>query len=260
SVIWLERTGRGFFSAEGKLLRLIGMAVDITERKRAEDTLRESAERLVQGQEQERTRIARELHDDISQSLFVLVARLQEMRKTPPASQAELGARIDALINDAVEISGNVRSLSHRLHTSKIDYLGIITAMANFCNEYATHHGVEIQFSHEGVRSDTPPEVSLCLFRVLQEALQNAVKHSGVRQFEVRLSGTAGEIYLRISDAGVGFDLETALNNPGLGLISMRERLRMVEGAFSVTSKPNGGTTIHAQVPLFSKLECGASG
>lgn len=259
-ILWTEDSASVIRGPNGEAKYFVVEAVDVTERKLAAEALSGLNRRLVQGQEQERTRIARELHDDISQSLTVLIIRLQEMRKTALVSPTELAARIDALINHAAEISGNVRSLSHGLHTSKIEYLGIVKAMASYCKEYAAHHSVEIRFSHDGVRSDTPAEISLCLFRVLQEALQNAVKYSGVRDFEVRLSGTTGEIALRVSDAGVGFDPEAAMKQPGLGLISMRERLRMVEGTFSITSKPDEGTTVHAHAPLISKLKAGTSG
>ena len=108
---------------------------------------------------------------------------------------------------------------------------------------------MEIDFSHEGVPRNAPKEISLCLFRLLQEALQNAVKHSGVRFFTVNLNGTAGEVQLTVSDLGVGFDPDDAINRRGLGLISMRERIQLVKGELSITSQPSGGTMVFARVP-----------
>jgi signal transduction histidine kinase len=233
--------------------------VDVTQQKLADEALSSVNRKLIEGQEQERSRIARELHDDISQRLAVLTIRLQEM-KNALAGSVELRANIETIINEAKETSVSIRSLSHRLHSSQVEYLGIVTAMTSFCREYAAHHNVEIKFSNEGVPSGIPAEISLSMVRVLQESLQNAVKHSGARNFEVRLSGTADEIALKVSDAGIGFDPQAEMNHRGLGLISMRERLSLVEGSFSVVSSPDQGTTIHARVPLVTRRKAAASG
>jgi len=125
-----------------------------------------------------------------------------------------------------------------------------VAAARTFCKELSEQHKVEIEFNHFGVFDDLPKEVSLCLFRVLQEALQNAVKHSGERHFRVELKGISGEIQLIVNDMGAGFDQDDAMNRNGLGLISMRERLQLVSGEFSIKSKPGTGTTISARVPL----------
>jgi len=125
-----------------------------------------------------------------------------------------------------------------------------VAAAKSFCKELSEQQKVEIDFSHTDIPRSVPKEISLCLFRVLQETLQNGVKHSGVRHFKVGLCGTEGEIQLTVSDLGVGFDPQEAINRRGLGLVSMRERLQLVNGEFSVKSQPGGGTTIHARVPF----------
>jgi len=147
------------------------------------------------------------------------------------------------------EIAKDVQARSHRLHSSKLEYLGLVSAANSFCKDLSDQQKVEVDFSHSGMPRNLPKEISLCLFRVLQESLQNAVKHSGVRHFRVELRGTAEEILLVVSDLGIGFDQQDAMNRRGLGLISMRERLQLVSGEFSIKSESGQGTTIYARVP-----------
>lgn len=155
------------------------------------------------------------------------------------------------LHRDIREISGDLQSLSHRLHSSKLEYLGAVAAMKGWCREFGGHHRTEIVF-RDNVHSPVPPEVGLCLFRVLQEALQNATKHSGVKHVEVTLNENANELHLAVRDYGKGFNVDTAKQASGLGLTSMQERVRTVSGTLSIESKPMGGTTIQVSVPLKS--------
>jgi len=148
------------------------------------------------------------------------------------------------------EIAADIQSLSHELHSAKLQYLGITVAVRGFCREFGDQQRVEIDFQTHDLPNPVPPDISLCLFRVLQEALHNSVKHSGVRHFEVRLWGTSDVIHLTVSDSGAGFDLEKAKISRGLGLLSMEERLKLLEGTLSIESQPKRGTTIHACVPL----------
>jgi signal transduction histidine kinase len=143
-----------------------------------------------------------------------------------------------------------ISRLSHRLHSSKLEYLGIVAAARSFCKELSEQQDVEIDFDHTEMPQSVSREISLCLFRVLQETLQNAVKHSGVRRFTVKLQGADGEVHLTVSDPGVGFDPQDAIKRRGLGLVSMRERVQLVKGEISIKSRPGGGTTIYARVPL----------
>jgi signal transduction histidine kinase len=150
--------------------------------------------------------------------------------------------------------------LSHRLHSSKLEYLGLAAAAGGFCREFSQRHNIEVDFRHDNIPRNLSRDISLCLFRVLQEALQNAVKYSGVRRFEASLEGGSNEIHLTVRDSGVGFDPESSLLRHGLGLISMTERLKLVDGHLSINSKPQYGTTIHARVPLNGKVKSAAAG
>jgi signal transduction histidine kinase len=156
------------------------------------------------------------------------------------------------------DIAKDVQALSHRLHSSKLEYLGLTAAARSFCKELSDQAKVEVQFSHSAVPSTLSKEVSLCLFRVLQEALQNAMKHSGVRLFYVNLRGAPDGVELSVSDDGRGFDERGLLSRQGLGVISMRERLQMVHGVLDIRTHPGAGTTISARVPLQAELRAKA--
>lgn len=249
-VVWLEWTGRGFFDAQGKVVRLIGMAADVTERKLAEEALSSVGGRLIEAQDEERRRIARELHDDVSQKLVMLESGLQELAGMATESPIQLRTRIESLLKSTSEMSEDVHGLSHRLHTSKLELLGLVPTMRGFCREFAGQRNVEIDFVDSDVPNELPPQISLTLFRILQEGLSNAVRHSGVRRFEGRLERVADQLLLTIRDSGVGFDPPMAMHNQGLGLISMRERVNLVKGTLSIVSKPGGGTQIVVRVPL----------
>jgi len=252
SVIWLEESGRGFFDAQGKMLRAIGMGVDVSDRKHAEEAILGIGRKLIEAHEQERTRIGRDLHDDIVQRLVLLTMELGGVQQDVPESVSELRTRIGTLQDEATHITNDVQILSHELHSSKVRYLGIVVATANFCKEFGKRQKVEVDFQSHDVPTALATELSLSLFRVLQEALRNATKHSGVKRFEVRLWGSTGEIHLTVSDLGAGFDAEAAMKNTGLGLTSMQERLRLVGGELAINSQPKGGTTIHARVQFNS--------
>jgi PAS domain S-box-containing protein len=222
--------------------------VDITERKLAEAALADMSRKLLDAQEKERNRIGRELHDDINQRLALLAIELEQLQDNP----SEVRSRVQELLKQATEISNDVQALSHELHSSKLEYLGAVGGMRGWCREFGEHQGIQIEFKSTEVQTSVASEVGLCLFRVLQEALHNAAKHSGVRRIEVQLREDSGEIHLVISDLGRGFELETAMQGRGLGLASMQERVRLVNGTIKIQSKPMGGTTVHVRVPLGS--------
>ena len=251
SVVWLEKSALAFFDEQGKVLRMIGMVADITQRKLAEEALAGVGRRLIDAQEQERTRIARELHDDFAQRLALVAVELDQLRQELP-NPPEIRSRMGALQRQTSAIATDIQTLSHELHSAKLEYLGIAAAMRGFCKEFGKQQNAEIDFRTHDLPSPLSPDISLCLFRVLQEALHNSAKHSGVRHVEVQLSGTSDEIHLMVNDSGVGFDREAVKERGGLGLISMEERLKLLKGTFSVESEPEGGTTIHARVPLSS--------
>ncbi len=224
--------------------------IDITDRKLAEAALANVSRKLIEAQEQERARIGRELHDDIGQRLALLTAQLQQLQENPILAP-EVRSRVGEFEKQISEIASDIQLLSHELHSAKLQYLGIVGAVKGFCREFSEQQRVEVDFQAEALPA-LSPDISLCLFRVLQEALHNSAKHSGVRHFEVRLWGTADEIHLTVKDSGVGFDREQAKMSQGLGLVSMEERLKLVNGTLTIATQPNGGATIHALVPLQS--------
>jgi PAS domain S-box-containing protein len=249
SVIWVERHSRAYFDDDGRMLRTVGMVADITQRKLAEEALSSVSRRLIEAQEGERARIARELHDDIGQRLAILAVTLDEVKLLTSKSREELGSGIDALQRQTSEISSAIHALSHELHSAKLELLGAVVAMRGFCAELSGQQKVEVDFSHKDVPQRVAPEIALCLFRVMQEALHNAVRHSGVRQFAVRLEGTSHALRLTVRDEGVGFDAGTTASR-GLGLTSMKERLKLVGGTLSIQSHLKQGSTIVASVPF----------
>jgi PAS domain S-box-containing protein len=247
---WIFDIGVPRFNRNASFAGYIGSCVDITDRKLAEESLTTIGRRLIQAQEEERSRIARELHDDINQRISLLAIDLGQWEQNGFDSLEEVKSQIHSVRERISQLGRDVQAISHRLHSSKLEYLGLIAAARSFCRELSEQQQVEIHFSHKDLPSTVPKDASLCLFRVLQESLQNALKYSGVRYFEVELTGTAEHIHLTVNDSGVGFDPEVALTGTGLGLISMQERVHLVKGNFSINSRPLRGTTIEARVPV----------
>ena len=228
----------------------LSVIADVTERKMAEQALAGLSGRLIEAQEAERMRIARELHDDINQRLAIVAVNLRTLKEELPATEVTMGHRLEEVFARVCNLGDDVQALSHRLHSSKLEYLGLEAAANGLCKEFSEREDVNIDFRCDKVPKTIPYEVSLCLFRVLQEALHNAVKYSGVHEFGVSFKGEGNEIKLRVRDSGVGFDLNATHNGHGLGLTSMKERLRLVNGQLSIDTKPQVGTTIIARVPL----------
>jgi PAS domain S-box-containing protein len=248
-VIWVEKTGRGHFNEQGQILRIVGMVADITERKLGEAALADVSRRLIEAQVQERTRIARELHDDIGQRLSLLAIELDQLQQDT-SQLPDLRRRMGELHSQAAELATDLQALSHELHSARLDYLSPVVAMSGLCREIAQQTKVEIEFRNQDLPSPLPPDISLCLFRVLQEALRNSVKHSGAQHIDVGLYGTPDEVHLAVSDSGRGFDREATKGGRGLGLVSMEERLKILKGTLSIDSQPSRGTAIRASVPL----------
>ena len=251
-ILWGSVNGIPILNADGTLRGYRGSCTDITERKRADEALSGMSRKLIEAHEQERTRIGRDLHDDIVQQLAMLAIELEGAQKEVPHSATELGRRIGDLRSQTTQITNDVQLLSHELHSSKLEYLGVVGAIKSFCQEFGEHQRLEIDFQSHDIPAAFPTDLSISLFRVVQEALRNATKHSGVRHFEVRLWGATDEVHLTIKDSGAGFDREAAKKSRGLGLISMEERLKLLKGTLSIESQPTRGTTIHARVPLSS--------
>jgi PAS domain S-box-containing protein len=246
---WVLDIGVPRLNNKGSFVGYIGSCIDFTDRKLAETALASVSRRMIEAQEQERTRIARELHDDVGQRLALFSINLSQLQQGPTNS-AEIRRRAEGLRNQISDIATDIQGLSHRLHSSKLEYLGLATAMRGFCQEFGEQQKVEIDFESYDLPSALSPDISLCLFRVLQEALHNSAKYSGVRHFTVRSWATANEVQLTVSDLGSGFDTDLAKTGRGLGLISMDERLKILRGTLSIQSQPKRGTTVHALVPL----------
>ena len=246
---WILDSGVPRFDPNGTFEGYMGSCLDLTERKLAEEALSSVSRRLIEAQEEERTRIARELHDDISQQIALLAIELDHPKEFS-GLDPEAQRYIDDVLNRIYYVGSQVQAISHRLHSSKLQYLGLLAACKSFCTELADQHKVKIDFAGADVPNSISPEISICLFRILQEGLTNAVKYSGVRHFQVKLLGTAEEIGLNVRDSGKGFDVEAALSKNGIGLISMRERAALAQGTISIQSDPAYGTQIDVRVPL----------
>ncbi len=231
--------------ATGTIVGFSKIARNLSEQKRAEQALAEMTRKLIEAQEQERSRIGRELHDDINQRLAMLALEVEDLQSDP----SEIQSRARELRRHMAEVSNDVQALSHELHSSKLEYLGAVAGIKSWCKEFSERQKIEVDFRSD-VHSVLPREIGLTLFRVLQEALHNVVKHSGVKHVEVQLREESGEIHAVVSDLGRGFDLNSAQQAKGLGLTSMRERVRLVNGKIAIHSEPITGTNIHVRIPL----------
>jgi len=255
STRWARWEVRPWRKPDGTVGGILVFAEDISQRKQMEEALSGMSRKLIESQEQERSRIGRELHDDVNQRLALLAIELEQLKENP----SHVKVRVEKLQKRVDDISKDVQALAHDLHSSKLEYLGFIRGMKSWCKEFSARQGLQIDFK-SNVRSVVPLNLGLPLFRVLQEALYNACKYSGVKRIEVQLREESGEIHLIVADNGKGFDLETALQEKGLGLTSMRERVRLVDGTITIDSKPMGGTTVHVRVPIESERESELAG
>jgi len=246
---WIVSTGTPRYHGDGSFAGYIGSAIDVTERRLAAEALATIHQRLIDAHEEERSHIARELHDDISQRLVLLTISLDALARTSAAPAPDGRQKIEDARNEVMNLARDVQALSHRLHPAHLEYLGITKAAATLCREISSLRALEIRFTAENVPDNLSKGIAVCLYRVLQEALQNAIKHSGVGTMDVSLRGGVNQIELTVRDCGAGFDVSTSRGN-GLGLTSMKERVRAVRGQLAILSEPQRGTTIHATVPL----------
>ena len=247
---WLVDIGVPRFESDGTFLGYIGSCIDITDRKTSEESLHALTGRLISAQEEERARIARELHDDFSQRLALLGIGLGQLWKKLPPDEAEQRESVLEMLRETKEMSSDMHSLSHQLHSSKLEHVGLVPALHGLCREISEKYKIEVRFTGDEYPMDVPKDVALCLFRVTQEALGNVVRHSGAREAQVQFHWNTDGISLRISDQGRGFDPLTRNPAAGIGLIGMTERLRLVGGRLLVESEADCGTDILAEVPV----------
>jgi signal transduction histidine kinase len=237
--LWLQRAGR----------RRAERALRVSEARR-----HDLAMRLIASQELERQRIARELHDDLSQKVALLAISLDlAAAQVEQAATQEMRASLQRLARQTEEIAAEIHNLSYALHPSKLQILGLASAMRSLCRGLERQLDVRVDFVHDSLPDTIDPDVSLCLYRVAQEALRNVVRHSHAREAQVRLASNAECIFLYIADSGIGFDPRVA-ERAGLGLVSMRERVDLLSGQLAVHASPGGGTRIGVRMPLASPM------
>jgi signal transduction histidine kinase len=250
--VW-ERTKRIWISGLLIILALSLLATYLhhsrAELRKSRDAQVRLSDHLVKAQEKERSRVASELHDDFSQRLALLAFGLQNTVETFPDSPDALKQTLDEFRQSVCELGDDLHSLSHRLHSSTLDTLGLVAGLSSLCREFGARQGIEVDFASEDIPRTVRPEVSLCLFRIVQEGLQNMKKHSGAKKARVSLRNFGGKLFLSLYDEGIGFDANTP-EKPGLGILSMQGRARLLSGEFEIHSKPGEGTRIEVWVPL----------
>ncbi|MGA9999424.1 MAG: histidine kinase [Candidatus Acidiferrales bacterium] len=218
--------------------------------KLAKEKERHLSGQLIHAEEQERRRIASELHDDFSQRLALLSLGLENVKEATPASLGQVHSQLHDLVKSTSEFSADLHTLSHRLHSSTLESLGLVPAVAALCKEFSANQGICVAFTADGIPRSVRPDTALCVFRIVQEGLRNLKKHSGAKEAKVALRMEHDRLKVFVCDEGRGFDLSGLRRNEGLGVRSMEERARALGGDFEIRSKPGKGTTLKAWVPL----------
>lgn len=248
TIRWIRARGR-YYNGDHSL-RMLGIATDITDLRAGEEALEQLSGRLIEAQEEERLRIAREIHDDYNQRLALLSIDLEGLaRSLSPLSQDAVSV-VQQLRDNIDELAADLHGLSHSLHSSTLENLGLVAGIRTFCDEFADQQKMRIQFTHENVPDETSPDTSLCIFRIVQESLRNVKRHSGADQAEVRLESVNDAFHVSVFDHGRGFDPETRSSKCGIGLRSMEERLRLLGGSVRICSHEGEGTRLEAWLPL----------
>lgn len=247
---WVFDLGVPRFNPDRSIAGYIGSCIDVTDRKMAEEALAGLTGRLIETQEEERRRIAREIHDDYNQRLAVLANELEDLAHSLGDSVAEAGPRLHNLWTSVSELGVDLHSLSHRLHSSTLETLGLVAGVRAFCEEFGELQQIEVEFTHENIPWVISTDVSLCLFRIAQEALRNVKRHSGASRAEVHVEFLGGRLHLSVGDQGRGFNPSNRSEREGIGIRSMEERLHFFGGQLEIHSQPMAGTRIDAWVPF----------
>ena len=247
SLVWLEDSGTASFDGKGSLTRVIGMTADVTEARQSERALRELSGRLINSQEEERRRVGRELHDSIGQHLALLAIRAQRIDSGESEAEGTAKADIHELHRKIKEIATKVSELSHQLHSSELEFLGLAIATERVCREFAKQYGIDIDYQVKTVPR-LESRVALCFYRIIQECLRNIGKHSKAKRVSLELVGKPNRLQLTVSDDGIGFDPNSAQQGTGLGLASMRERINLIGGSLLIRSAPGKGTRVTASL------------
>jgi PAS domain S-box-containing protein len=248
TIRWIEDHGALLHDQRGQVNFATGIAKDITDQKQNEEMLRRLSARLITAQEAERSRIARELHDHVNQTLALLSVELEQFGRVPSSSPARPDA-MQAMQQRLKALSSDIHAMSHRLHPSKLKHLGLVSAMRALCRDME-ESGLHVHFADRDIPRTLPEDVALTLYRVAQEGLQNVRKHGGTDSVDLDLTRQSAVVTLLIRDRGKGFDPSLLECSDGLGLVSMTERVGCVGGTLAIRSAPGAGTEIEACVPI----------
>ena len=261
---WFEHACQPVMDHRGEFVGIRASNRDVTARKLAEEAVRESeralrqsetdlrrlAGRLITSQEEERSRLARELHDDLTQRLAVVAIDMGRLEQDATGQPESVPEKLRDMKNQVVRVSEDVHSISRQLHPSILDDLGLAQAVGSECERFSSREGIDVAFTEENVPNNIPRDISLSLYRIVQEGLRNIAKHACATHTSVSLKGGHDALVLTIQDNGIGFDREEARGKAGLGLASMRERAALIHGDFGITSTPGQGTRIEVYVPM----------
>jgi PAS domain S-box-containing protein len=257
SVRWFLCRGITVEWANGMPTRVTGTDTDVTERKRAEHELRESGERvrvlagrLITAQEEERRRIARDLHDDLNQKMAALSIEISSLRLQLPPSAEGVSEKLDLLQSRTSRLVEDIRELSHEIHPAAFEHTGLVPALTSMAAQLKRLEDVDVQLDLPGTPPEIPPNVAICIYRVAQESIRNVVRHSGIRCVHVALITDLCSVTLEVRDSGRGFDVHRARANGGLGLISIEERVRLLDGSVELESRPGAGTVLRVGIPF----------
>jgi signal transduction histidine kinase len=234
---------------------LMFLSAVMAEARRAQESLRSISSSLIAAQEHERHRIARELHDDYNQRLAMLAIDLERLAACNGDASGEASQHLRQLSDRASELGADLHSLSHSLHSSTLESLGLVEGVKAFCEEFAEQQSVQIDFSHQNIPRGIPEDAALCLFRIAQEGLRNFKRHSGADRAEVRLEWSGERLHLTVFDRGKGFDTKNPSADSGIGIRSMQERLRVLGGQLEIESRPMEGVRIDAWLPYNAARE-----
>jgi signal transduction histidine kinase len=225
------------------------LKIRVLQSRQAEQEIKALSERLMNAQEEERARLARELHDDLSQQVAALSIGMSNLKRQIPQQQMEVREQSDRIQQKLVHVAESIRRLSHELHPAVLQHSGLAAALRTYCSEFELLTGIRVSLQAYGSFESVPSPVALCIYRITQEALQNVAKHANVGEADVELRRSDGILCLSVSDHGSGIKPSPAATTVGLGLVSIRERTRLVNGTLEIQSKPERGTTVLVRIP-----------